>query len=178
MYQIIRIDETTVAIGTDDNRIVNVPRSTLGYEDPQVGDRVRIYRNEDTVIIFKDNDAQQTQARPQQDTYHSYDYGNGSSTYGSAGQTYKSGGQTRMYTASEKRINKHIFVWVGNFLFGYLGVDRFIRGQIGLGILKILTGGGCGVWTLVDWIISLTKAYGGPFGDEEDVVFINGKYAR
>lgn len=171
MYQIIRIDETTVAIGTDDNRIVNVPKSTLGYDDPQVGDRVRIYKNEDTVIIVKDNDAQRAQAQPQQDTYHSYDYGN-------AGRMYQSGGQTRMYTANEKRINKHIFVWVGNFLFGSLGIDRFMRGQIGLGILKLLTGGGFGVWTLADWIISLTKVYGGSFSDEEDVVFINGKYAR
>lgn len=84
MYQIIRIDETTVAIGTDDNRIVNVPKSTLGYDDPQVGDRVRIYKNEDTVIIVKDNDVQRAQAQPQQDTYQSYSYGNDSSTYGNA----------------------------------------------------------------------------------------------
>ncbi len=45
----------------------------------------------------------------------------------------------------EKRINKHVFVWVFTFLIGGLGVDRFVRGQIGLGVLKLLTGGGCGI---------------------------------
>ena len=34
--------------------------------------------------------------------------------------------------------------------FGELGVDRFIIGDIGLGIGKLLTGGGCGVWWLID----------------------------
>jgi len=38
----------------------------------------------------------------------------------------------------EKRYNKHIYTWVGTFLFGLLGVDRFMRGQILFGILKIL----------------------------------------
>lgn len=78
----------------------------------------------------------------------------------------------------EKRINKHVFVWIGTFLFGGIGVDRFLRGQIGLGILKIITLGGFGVWTLVDFIIALTKVYGNAFGDAEDVVFIEGQYAR
>ena len=79
----------------------------------------------------------------------------------------------------EKRYNKNLFVWVFAFLLGELGVDRFCRGQILFGILKLITVGGCGIWWLVDVIIARTKAYGAnAFGPEEEVVFVDGKYAR
>jgi TM2 domain-containing membrane protein YozV len=74
----------------------------------------------------------------------------------------------------EKRVNKIVFIIVGAWLFGTLGVDRFLRGQIGLGILKLLTVGGVGVWTLIDFIIALVKL--GTF-KEDDYVFIDGKWA-
>ena len=77
----------------------------------------------------------------------------------------------------EKRINKHVFVWVFTFLIGGLGVDRFVRGQIGLGVLKLITAGGCGIWSLIDWIIALTKAYGSAYANTDEFVFINGNYS-
>jgi TM2 domain-containing membrane protein YozV len=74
---------------------------------------------------------------------------------------------------TEKRINKHVYTWVGAFGFGGLDVDRFMRGQMGLGVLKLITFGGFGFWSFIDWIIALTK-----LGKcEKDFVFVDNKWA-
>ena len=42
------------------------------------------------------------------------------------------------------------------FLLGGLGIHRFMMGYTGIGILMLLTGGVCGILTLVDFIRILT----------------------
>ena len=44
-----------------------------------------------------------------------------------------------------------------SIFLGTLGVDRFYTGQIGLGIGKLLTAGGCGIWWLIDAILYATR---------------------
>ena len=38
-----------------------------------------------------------------------------------------------------------------SLFLGSLGVDRFMLKDTGMGILKLLTGGACGILTIIDW---------------------------
>lgn len=40
-----------------------------------------------------------------------------------------------------------------SILAGNLGIDRFIIGDTGLGVGKLLTCGGLGIWAIVDWFL-------------------------
>ena len=45
-----------------------------------------------------------------------------------------------------------------SIFLGALGIDRFMLGDTGMGILKLLTGGCCGILTIVDWFTVSKKA--------------------
>ena len=45
------------------------------------------------------------------------------------------------------------------FFLGSLGIHSFYAGKTGIGIAQLLTMGGCGVWTLIDFIMLLCGSY-------------------
>ena len=58
-------------------------------------------------------------------------------------------------------------------LVGGLGVDRFYIGDIGAGVGKLLTGGGLGVWWLVDLFIIQKKTKKNNSEDLDETMMLN-----
>lgn len=42
-------------------------------------------------------------------------------------------------------------ITIVSVFLGALGVDRFMIGNVGMGVLKLLTCGCCGILTIIDW---------------------------
>ena len=58
-------------------------------------------------------------------------------------------------------------------LVGGLGVDRFYIGDIGAGVGKLLTGGGLGVWWLVDLFVIQKKTKKNNSEDLDETMMLN-----
>jgi len=82
-------------------------------------------------------------------------------------QDYYEGGRIRY----SRKMNKHLFAWLFSFMLGIYGVDRFVRGQTVLGVLKLATFGGFGFWYLADALIAFHKAYASENSMYEDLYF-------
>lgn len=63
---------------------------------------------------------------------------------------------------SKSTRNKWVALALSIFV-GAFGVDRFYIGKIGTGILKLITGGGFGIW----WIIDIVLVATGDMTDKE-----------
>ena len=144
MAEIISIEGSKVKIGQDDGKVITVPISAIKYENPKVGDKVKVYKDGKTFYVNK-----------------------------------ASGSFSTEDLIGDHKVNKHLFVWAFAFFLGGFGVDRFIRGQISLGVCKLLFGWlTLGIWPLVDFIIAVTKAYGSDNTSEMFEFDENGDYVE
>ena len=124
MSEILIINDNIVKVGVDDGSVVELPITSFQYSNPRVGDKVRLFKDNDNYIVKREESAL---------------------------------GSIVVNDGDRRSINKIAYILL-TFFFGCFGVHRFMRGQIGIGILMILFGWlTFGIWWLVDLIISLVK---------------------
>lgn len=61
--------------------------------------------------------------------------------------------ENKLMLLSAVEMKDPMIILIISILFGALGVDRFMLGQVGLGLLKLITVGGFGIWLIIDWIL-------------------------
>ena len=65
---------------------------------------------------------------------------------------------SRWLTLQTLQLKDPTIALIISLLAGTLGIDRFYIGDMGLGVLKLITCGGFGVWTIVDWFLIMGSA--------------------
>ncbi len=76
------------------------------------------------------------------------------------GVALKSKSPKPIESSSEKAEGKDwIITLILCWLLGTFGIHRFYTGHIGIGVIQLLTFGGCGIWTLVDLVMIVTSKF-------------------
>ena len=74
-----------------------------------------------------------------------------------------------------KKINAIVYL-ILVILLGFIGIHRFYRGSIGMGVLYIFTGGLFGIGWFIDFILAIV--YCTQMDPYQQITFVNKKYAR
>jgi TM2 domain-containing membrane protein YozV len=65
---------------------------------------------------------------------------------------------TKFFTAMAMDYKDPNSILILSIVGGNLGIDRFMLGETGLGVAKMLTWGGCGIWLIIDWFTANKRA--------------------
>jgi TM2 domain-containing membrane protein YozV len=68
------------------------------------------------------------------------------------------GYRDRFFSAFIEREKNPVVAFGCNCFLGWLGVDRFYVGDTILGLVKLVTIGGLGIWTFVDYFLIAQRA--------------------
>ena len=74
-------------------------------------------------------------------------------TTGLGSRTDPEGNPLQREPAAGTPVKSQATAFVLSWLLGCVGADRFYLGYTGLGVLKLLTLGGCGIWQLIDFAL-------------------------
>ena len=66
--------------------------------------------------------------------------------------------ESKFQLASAVEFKDPTTILLVSIFLGSLGIDRFMLGETGMGILKLLTLGCCGILTIIDWFSVQKKA--------------------
>lgn len=64
---------------------------------------------------------------------------------------------SRFFALQSASIKDPTIILIVSIIAGSLGIDRFLIGDTGLGVAKLLTCGGLGIWTIIDWFIIMNR---------------------
>ncbi len=73
-------------------------------------------------------------------------------------QKMENASEETLLTLQATELKDPTTVLLVSIFLGGLGIDRFMIGDVGMGILKLLTGGLCGILTIIDWFTISRKA--------------------
>lgn len=66
-------------------------------------------------------------------------------------QTLEKVPEEKLLVAQSIQYKDPITMLILSLFLGVYGIDRFLLGDTGAGVLKLITCGGCGIWTIIDW---------------------------
>jgi len=65
-------------------------------------------------------------------------------------QSLENADDKKVFQIAAVEVRDPVMMFIISFFAGTFGIDRFLLGQTGLGVAKLLTCGGLGFWALID----------------------------